>query len=151
MIDGVGVRPLRQIMDERGKVMHMLRRDEPWFRSFGEIYFSVVNPGVVKGWHLHKTMWLNYAVVHGRITMALYDERRDSPTRGQVQEIGLGGADYFLVTVPPGIWNGFKGEGSEPSIVANCASEPHDPGEISRMDPFKNEIPYHWGGAVRGG
>lgn len=151
MIDGVAVRPLRQIPDARGKVMHMLRRDDPWFRSFGEIYFSVVNPGVVKGWHLHKRMWLNYAVVYGRITMALYDARQDSPTRHELQEIPLGGDDYSLVTVPPGVWNGFKGESPEPAVVANCATEPHDPEEIVRMDPFKNEIPYRWGGAGRGG
>jgi len=144
MIDGVEVHPLRQIPDERGKVMHMLRRDDPWFREFGEIYFSVVFPGAIKAWHLHRRMTLNYAVPSGRIKLVLYDERDGSPTRGALQEIFTGEDVYALVVVPPGIWNGFKGLGIGPAIVANCATIPHDPDEIVRMDPFSERIPYRW-------
>ncbi len=145
MIDGVEVRPLRQILDERGKIMHMLRREDPWFLQFGEIYFSVVYPGVVKGWHLHKLMTLNYAVVSGTIKLVLYDDREGSPTRSQLQELFLGPDNYQLVTIPPLVWNGFKGVGSHVAIVANCATLPHDPEEIVRMDPFDNPVPYDWG------
>ena len=81
MIDGVAIRPLRRIPDERGAVFHMLRRDDAWFTQFGEMYFSLVYPGAVKGWHLHKRMTLNYAVPSGRIKLVLYDDRDDSPTR----------------------------------------------------------------------
>ena len=144
MIQGVSIHPLRQILDERGKVMHMLRRDEPWFERFGEIYFSVVNPGSVKAWHLHKKMTLNYAVVHGDIRLVLYDDRTGSPTRGRVQEISTGEGQYALITVPPRVWNGFKGVSAAPSIVANCATLPHDPKEIVRVDPFSKDIPYDW-------
>lgn len=144
MIEGVSVHPLRQITDERGKVMHMLRRDDPWFEKFGEIYFSVVYPGVIKGWHLHKIMVLNYAVVSGAIKLVLYDNRQASPSKGEVQEIFTGEEKYSLITIPPNVWNGFKGIGVRPAIVANCATEPHDPAEIVRLDPFSKEIPYDW-------
>ncbi len=144
MIDGVVITPLRQFADERGKVMHMLRNDSPVFDSFGEIYFSTVFPGAIKGWHIHKKMVLNYAVPHGRIKMVLYDDRADSPTRGELQEIYLGAENYNLVTVPKMVWNGFKGIGTEAAIVANCATIPHDPDEIERMDPFDPSIPYDW-------
>ena len=144
MIKGVEIHPLKQIPDERGKVMHMLRRDDPWFGEFGEIYFSVVFPGAIKAWHLHKRMTLNYAVPSGRIKLVLYDDREDSPTRGELQEIFTGEDAYALVTVPPGVWNGFKGVGTAPAIVANCASIPHEPDEIARMDPFTDRIPYRW-------
>lgn len=144
MIQGVDFHPLKQIPDERGRVMQMLRRDDPWFERFGEIYFSVVYPGVVKGWHLHKVMTLNYAVIVGRIKLVLYDEREDSPTRGKLQEIFAGEDNYCLITVPPNVWNGFKGLGVEPAIVANCATEPYDPSEIVRSDPFSDRIPYDW-------
>lgn len=144
MIEGVRVIPLRQIPDERGKIMHMLRCDEPHFQKFGEIYFSVVNPGVVKGWHLHKKMVLNYAVVSGMIKLALFDDRRGSATRGRVQEIFAGEDNYCLVRIPAMVWNGFKGIGRRPAIVANCATIPHDPGEIVRLDPLRNDIPYSW-------
>ena len=144
MIVGVEVRPLRQISDERGKVMHMLRRDDPWFREFGEIYFSVVYPGVVKGWHLHRRMTLNYAVIDGMIKLVLYDDREGSPSRGKVQEIFTGEGSYALITIPPGVWNGFKGIGIKPAIVANCATEPHSPDEIVRREPIDGSIPYSW-------
>jgi dTDP-4-dehydrorhamnose 3,5-epimerase len=143
-IDGVVVKRLNQINDERGKIMHMLRCDDPLFESFGEIYFSVVYPGVIKGWHLHSKMTLNYACVSGMIKLVLFDERAASPTKGMLQEVFLGETEYNLVRIPFGVWNGFKGVGIAPSIVANLASHAHDPAEISRMDPLSNHIPYDW-------
>jgi dTDP-4-dehydrorhamnose 3,5-epimerase len=145
VIDGVLMHRLERIRDERGEVLHMLRRDDPHFERFGEIYFSVVNPRVVKGWHLHQAMTLNYAVPWGEIRLVLYDARPASPTRGGIQEIHLGASDYQLVRVPPGVWNGFLGLGDRPSLVANCASDPHDPAEIVRKDPRTADIPYDWG------
>jgi dTDP-4-dehydrorhamnose 3,5-epimerase len=144
MIEGVVVSPRRQIVDERGKVMHMLRCDDPEFEQFGEVYFSVVFPGVVKGWHLHTRMTLNYAVVSGLINLVLYDNREGSATQGQVDELFVGETNYVLVKVPAGVWNAFKGLGTSPSIVANCATLPHDPEEIQRIDPTDPRIPYDW-------
>jgi dTDP-4-dehydrorhamnose 3,5-epimerase len=144
MIEGVAVRPLRRIPDERGTIMHMLRADDPHFERFGEIYFSTVYPGIVKGWHRHRRMTLNYAVVSGTIKLVLYDDREGSPTRSALMELFVGGDHYALVTVPPLVWNGFKGVGVAPAIVANCATEPHDPAEIERLDPLSPRIPYRW-------
>ena len=143
-IHDVKVTPLRRIPDERGAVFHMLREDSPVFERFGEIYFSTVYPGVVKGWHLHKRMTLNYAVPSGMIKLVCYDDREDSPSRGAVQELHVGELNYALVTIPPLVWNGFKGEGVTPALVANCATIAHDPDEIERLDPFENDIPYDW-------
>jgi dTDP-4-dehydrorhamnose 3,5-epimerase len=143
MIDGV-VHPLRQIADERGKVMHMLRAEDPHFAGFGEIYFSTVWPGAIKGWHLHQRMVLNYAVPCGRIKLVLYDDREGSKSRGQLMELFVGEDQYVLVQVPALVWNGFKGIGTGPALVANCASIAHDPGEIVRRDPFDKSIPYDW-------
>lgn len=145
MIDGVLITALRQIPDERGKIMHMLRSDAPHFDRFGEIYFSAVHPGAIKAWHIHKEMTLNYAVIHGKIKMVLYDDRKDSPTLGKLMEIFPGPDNYCLITVPPLVWNGFKGVGDVTAIVANCATHPHHPDEIERLDPFTSRIPYDWG------
>jgi dTDP-4-dehydrorhamnose 3,5-epimerase len=144
MIDGVVITPLRQIFDERGKVMHMLRKDSPAFKEFGEIYFSCTNPGAIKAWHQHKEMTLNYAVIYGEIKCVLYDDRLHSKTRGCVEEYFFSPENYCLITVPPLIWNGFKGIGTKVSIVANCATIPHDPNEINRLAPLDPSIPYNW-------
>jgi dTDP-4-dehydrorhamnose 3,5-epimerase len=143
-IEGVEVVPLRRIPDERGTIMHMLRRDDPHFVEFGEIYFTTVYMDVVKGWHQHRDMTLNYACVNGRIKLVLYDDREGSSTRGALLELFLGPDDYSLVVIPPGIWNGMKGMSEPPALVANCATHPHDPSRTSRLDPFDNHIPYDW-------
>jgi dTDP-4-dehydrorhamnose 3,5-epimerase len=144
MIEGVKVKPLRKICDERGMVMHMLRRDDPDFEAFGEIYFSCVYPNAIKAWHLHKQMTLNYAVIQGMIKYVLYDDRADSSTKGELMELFIGEDNYVLVKVPPYVWNGFKGIGTKMAIVANCATLPHDPDEIIRKSPVSKEIPYSW-------
>ncbi len=144
MIKGVEVVPLKQIADERGKIMHMLRNDAKHFEKFGEIYFSQIYPHVIKGWHLHKKMVLNYTVVTGMIKLVLFDDRKGSPTKGEIMELFIGEDNYCMVKIPAGVWNGFKGIGVKPAIVANCASIPHDPDEIIRLDPFSKKIPYNW-------
>lgn len=145
MIEGVVVKPLKKIPDERGAIYHMLRADDPIFEQFGEIYFSLVYPGVIKGWHIHKQMTLNYAVIQGMIKLVLYDDRKNSSTKGELMELFIGKEKYHLVKIPPLVWNGFKGMGTEVAIVANCATLPHDPNELERIDPFTDKIPYDWG------
>jgi dTDP-4-dehydrorhamnose 3,5-epimerase len=145
MIEGVIIKKLTKISDERGSIMHMMRSDDKEFQKFGEIYFSSVYPGVVKGWHLHTKMVLNYAVVFGMIKLVLYDNREKSSTKGELMEIFIGTDNYCLVSIPYGVWNGFKGIGTETAIVANCSTLAHDKKEIKRMDPFNNEIiSYNW-------
>ncbi len=144
MIEGVRVTPLKQFFDERGKVMHMLRADDPHFQCFGEIYFSCTYPGAVKAWHQHKRMTLNYAVISGSVKCVLYDDRPESSTRGVLEEYFMSPEHYFLLSVPPMIWNGWKGIGTTPSIVANCATMAHDPDEITRIPPDDSSIPYDW-------
>ncbi len=144
MIDGVQIVPLLQIPDERGKVMRMMRRTDSFFEEFGEVYFSLVFPGVIKGWHLHRRMTLNYAVPYGRIKLVLYDDRPNSKTHGEIQEIFLGQDNHSLVHIPPFVWNGVKGYGTTEAIICNCATIVHDPDEIERLDPFDPKIPYDW-------
>lgn len=145
MIKDVIIKPLKKIPDERGVIYHMLKSSDPEFNKFGEIYFSSVYPGVVKGWHLHTIMDLNYAVIIGNIKLVLFDNRDDSETRGELMEIFIGETNYSLVHVPHGVWNGFKGIGDRTAVVANCSTLPHDPHEIKRMDPFSNGIiEYNW-------
>jgi len=144
MIEGVKVIPLRQIVDERGKVMHMLKSTDPHFTGFGEIYFSCAWPGAIKAWHVHQSMTVNNAVISGSAKLVLYDMRDGSLTKGELQEIFLGDDNYCLVQIPPGIANGYKAYGDKPVILANCPTEPHDPDELVRIDPASSEIPYDW-------
>jgi dTDP-4-dehydrorhamnose 3,5-epimerase len=144
MIEGVKIIPLSRIPDERGTIFHMLKCTDPHFRQFGEIYFSTIYPGVIKGWHKHREMTLNYACMEGRIKLVLYDDRNASPSKGDLMEIFLGPDNYSLVVIPPEVWNGFKGMSDPYAIVANCCTHPHDPRRSERMEPFSDRIPYTW-------
>jgi dTDP-4-dehydrorhamnose 3,5-epimerase len=142
MIEGVHVLPLRRIADERGTIFHMMRKTDAHFHQFGEIYFSSVYEGAIKGWHKHAEMTLNYACVSGRVKCVLYDDREDSLTKGNLTEVYLGPDSYHLLIIPPFVWNGFKG--MTDAIVANCCSHAHDPKRSQRLDPFSTEIGYDW-------
>jgi dTDP-4-dehydrorhamnose 3,5-epimerase len=143
-IEGVEIVPLRRIPDERGTIFHMLRSTDSHFVQFGEIYFSTIYKGVVKGWHKHREMTLNYACIFGRIKLVLYDDREGSSTRGSAVEVFLGPDDYSLVVIPPDVWSGFNGMSDPFAVVANCCTHPHDPSRTTRVDPFENDLPYEW-------
>ena len=149
MIEGVVVKKLARIPDERGCIYHMLKQTDEIFEKFGEIYFSSIYPNAIKGWHLHKRMTLNYVTIIGMIKLVLYDNRENSPTKGNLMEIFMGDQNYLLVKIPPGIWNGFKGISKKETLIANCSTHPHDPNEIpsemERLDPFSDQIVYDWG------
>jgi len=145
MIDGVVIKKLAQFHDERGKVMRLLDSSSENFAAINEVYFSCIYANAIKGWHRHKMMTLNYASIFGSVKCVLFDDRDNSPTKGVIQEIFLSPENYCLISVPPKIWNGFKGLGTDMSTVVNCTSMIHKDDEVDKKDPFDNDIPYDWG------
>lgn len=146
MIDGVVIKELKQIPDERGYLCEMMRDDDPFFEKFGQCYVSATYPGVVKGWHYHVHQVDHFVCVKGMIKLALYDGRENSPSKGEVQEIFLGELKPILVRVPNGVYHGWKCLGEEMSLVINTPNRHYDyknPDEI-RCDPHDNDIPYDW-------
>ena len=144
MIEGVKISELKVISDKRGKIMHMMRTDSPVFKKFGEIYFSTIYKNIIKGWHLHLTSTLNYACIKGKVKLVLFDDRKNSKSKNQYQEIILTPEKYFLVTIPPNIWNGFKGLNKGYSIIANCLNLPHNEKEMVREDHNSSKFKYNW-------
>ena len=146
MIDGVQIKKLKVIPDERGYLMEMLRCDDDFFQKFGQVYLTVAYPGVVKGWHYHKIQTDHFVCVKGMLKVVLYDDRDGSRTRGEVNEFFLGEHNPILLVIPNGVLHGMKGVGSEPAYLINVPTEPykyHEPDEY-RVDPHDNDIPYDW-------
>ncbi|MBI2164997.1 MAG: dTDP-4-dehydrorhamnose 3,5-epimerase family protein [Chloroflexi bacterium] len=145
-IEGVHVKQLRWITDERGKLAEVFRCDDPFFQKFGQVYITTCYPGIVKGWHYHKVQTDNIAVVKGMAKLVLYDPREDSPTKGEVNEFSMGEDNPLLVSIPPLVLHGSKGYGTEPAFMLNCPTEPyrHDDPDEYRVDPFDPQVPYDW-------
>lgn len=145
LISGVTFTELRQISDERGALLHMLRCDAPEFVCFGECYFSEVLPGAIKAWKRHRIQTQNLAVPVGRIRVVIYDDREESITRGQLQELELGRPDAYLrLRIPPRLWYGFACMGDKPALLANCTDLPHEPAESEQCSLNHPTIPYTW-------
>lgn len=145
MIEGVKTITLRQIPDERGAILHMLRSDAPDFTKFGECYFSEVFPNAVKAWKCHRQQSQNLSVPVGRIRLVIYDDRVDSPTRNRLLVAELGRPDrYVRMRIGPGLWYGFKGLGPGPALIVNCPDLPHDPDECDNLPSDSSRIPHRW-------
>ena len=146
MIDGVKVKKLKVVPDDRGRLMEILRRDEELFEQFGQVYVTTAYPGIIKAWHYHKLQSDNFTCVTGKIRLALYDSRKDSPTYREVNEFVLSFEEPILVHIPPFIYHGFKCVDKKESIIINTVTEPYNkqnPDEY-RLDAFENDINYDW-------
>jgi dTDP-4-dehydrorhamnose 3,5-epimerase len=147
MIEGVKVEDLRVIPDDRGCLMEMLRSDSPDFQKFGQVYMTVVYPGVVKAWHYHKKQTDNFVCVSGMAKVALHDAREGSPTKGETNTFVIGWQRQRRLTIPAGVYHGFAAVGTRPASIINIPTELYDyehPDEFRRPwdDP---EIGYDWG------
>jgi dTDP-4-dehydrorhamnose 3,5-epimerase len=146
LIDGVQVKQLKVLPDERGRLMEMLRADDKLFIKFGQVYMTTVYPGVVKAWHYHKKQHDSFVVVRGMLKLVLFDNRDNSPTKGLINEFFMGDHHQILVQIPPMVYHGFKGISVDETIVINAPTEVYnyaDPDEF-RIPAHTTDIPYDW-------
>lgn len=144
MIDGLRVLPLKKIDGPKGSLMHLLKASDPHFEKFGEVYISTTLPGQIKDWKFHKVMKQNFAVPAGTMKFVIYDDREDSPTRGQTETIVAGEENYVLIQIPPRLWYTFQATSSQPGLIVNCATHPHEAGEALSLPWDSPQIPYRW-------
>ncbi|MEP0813564.1 MAG: dTDP-4-dehydrorhamnose 3,5-epimerase family protein [bacterium] len=146
LITGVVFKKLKVIPDERGRLMEILRSDDPDFTRFGQVYLTTGYPGVIKAWHYHKRQTDHFCVVHGMMKVALYDSRADSPTFGAINEFFMGEHNPSLLVIPPLVFHGFKTISEHEALLINVPTEAYnyeDPDEF-RVAPRGCDIPYDW-------
>jgi dTDP-4-dehydrorhamnose 3,5-epimerase len=146
MIDGVMVKKLRVIPDDRGRLMEILRSDDEMFEKFGQVYMTTAYPGVVKAWHYHKRQTDNFTCIRGKMRLGLYDAREGSATLGEVGEYIISLDDPMVVRIPPGVYHGFKCISAEEAVVINTVTVPYDPADPDeyRVDEYDNDIDFDW-------
>ena len=125
MIEGVMVRTLNQIHDERGYLMEILRNDDPEFKNnFGQVYVSAVYRGVIKAWHLHHAQTDRVCCISGRIRLGMVDVRSNSSTKGNTEDMVIGDGNPKIITIPYGILHGWKGL-TDTALVINVPDKPY--------------------------
>lgn len=142
-IEGVILTPLDIINVPGGDVLHAMKCSDPGYSGYGEAYFSMIEPGVVKAWKRHREMVLNIVVPVGEIRFVLFDDRDATKSKGCFQTVELSIMNYCRLTVPPMVWFGFQGWGDHSSILLNIASIPHTKDECDRKPV--NDIVFDWG------
>ena len=134
-MEGVTLYPLKHIVVPKGDIYHAMKSTDKGYMGFGEAYFSQIEHGKAKGWKRHNRMTLNLIVLVGAIKFVIFDDRENSITYGQFQEIILSPENnYQRLTVVPGLWMAFYVEGEGVSMLRYIIPEPHDPSEASCMD-----------------
>ena len=130
------ITPLKRIPVEGGDVLHGLKSTEPSFVGFGEVYFSTIEKGKVKGWKRHQLATLNLVVPFGSIKFDFIDN--DGCTLTHI----VGPHSYVRLTIPPLLWFRFKGMVSPYSLLMNVSNLPHDPEEVDCVDI--NHFDFNW-------
>ncbi len=145
-IEGVSIKPLIRHVDDRGFLMEVLRNDEELYAGFGQAYIGACFAGVVKAWHAHEKQTDHFCVIRGNAKIGMYDDRPDSPTRGETMSVVAGELNPVMVRIPPRVWHGFKPVDGQTAWVLNIPSEPYNPEHPDelRRDPFDPDIPFHW-------
>ncbi|HHS13938.1 MAG TPA: dTDP-4-dehydrorhamnose 3,5-epimerase [bacterium] len=146
MIDGVEVKPLRVIPDERGHLMEILRCDDDIFEKFGQVYMTTTYPGVIKAWHFHRHQDDNVTAIKGMLKLVLFDDRDGSRTRGELNEFFIGDRQPQLVHIPRGVYHGWKCISQDEAYVINCVTEPYryESPDEHRLSYNSEKIPYDW-------
>ena len=137
-LDKIKITKLSEIETNNGNVMHIIKRNDETFKSFGEAYFSWIKKNTIKGWKKHKKMTMNLVVPVGTVKFVFFD-----PNLLFSKEITIGEDFYSRITVPPNLWFGFKGIGKNYNLVMNIASILHNPEEVDKLDLKK--LNYNWG------
>jgi dTDP-4-dehydrorhamnose 3,5-epimerase len=144
-IEGVVAKKLVTHPDERGFFRELIRVNDPFFtEGFAQLSHSLMHPGVVKAWHLHKSQVDWWYVPVGVLKVALYDTRPESPTQGVLQELFMGGEHgYSVLKIPPGVAHGCKAIGGAAHLiyVTSMVYNTEEELRIAHDDP---EIGYDW-------
>ncbi len=148
LIHDVAVKELQVNVDERGSLTELWRDDWELFNERPVMsYVSSTYPGVVRAWHRHTRGQIDHFVVpHGHIKIGIYDDRKDSPTRGEIDTFVIGTDQMCVVRVPGDCWHGFKAIGDKRATLLNFPTnlyEYDDPDE-ERLPYDTDQIPFDW-------
>ncbi len=143
MIEGVKIKRLQVLSDNRGRLMEIFRVSETNIQP-QQVYLTTAYEGVMKdkeSFHMHKNQTDNMSCIRGKIKLVLVDTREDSRTKDEINEFEIGEENFCLVTIPPKVVHAFKSLHGE-AYVINCIDHEYN-SENSDEFRVKNEY-YDW-------
>ena len=125
MLQGIKIRQIRRLSDERGFFTEVMRKD--WKELFGEdtiaqANFSFTYPDVIRAWHRHVRGQVDYFLaLRGLIKICAFDDNT-----GEVNEVISSALDLQVVRMPGHYWHGFKAIGDEPAMLLYFTTNLYD-------------------------
>jgi len=137
LIHGVTFKNIEPQIDDRGMVCEMFDTRWTWHKDpLVFSYFFTIRPGVIKGWGIHKKHEDRYFVVSGEMEVVLYDDRKNSPTKGMVSKIYLTEHKRRLMNIPIGVWHADRNIGTKDVVIVNFPTICYN-----HKDPDKFRLP----------
>ena len=130
-INGLKKINIKIFKNKKGDLIKYLSSKDRFFKKFGEIYFSEIKKGQVKGWNLHKRYKCHLAVISGSVTFNFVDNRKKSKTYLKKDKVILSKKKYGILIVPPNVWVNFTTK-NKISLVVNALNYPHLDSEIKK-------------------
>jgi dTDP-4-dehydrorhamnose 3,5-epimerase len=123
VIHDVNIEELTINTDERGHLTEIWRTDWDFYAGDDRpvmSYFSETYPGVIRAWHRHHRGQIDHFIApRGCAKVGIYDDRENSPTRGELDTYIIGDGNMNALRVPGDCWHGFKAIGDERLLLVN--------------------------------
>ena len=135
----IGIKKIstKHFKNAKGDLLKFVSKKNPYFKSFGEIYFNEINHKKKKGWIKHKKSQCIFSVAYGEISFKFIDDRKSSRTFGKEENITLNKSKHSVLVVPPGIWFSFTSS-KKKSVLVNLINNIHSDKEILKSKKIKN-------------
>jgi dTDP-4-dehydrorhamnose 3,5-epimerase len=147
VIDGVVLERLHLHADHRGSLTEVVDVDRPfWDQPVVYAYEFTIRPNRIKGWGMHDLQTDRYVITNGKVRVALFDGREDSPTCGRTAQFFFTDATPGLLRIPPGVWHADQNWGEVDARIINFPTHAYNPDapDKHRIDPHSGAIPFDW-------
>lgn len=147
IIDGVSVREIANVLKLDGHLVEVFRRS--WFPDaapIDQVFQVTLNPGAISAWHAHESTTDHLFISAGTVRVVLFDNREDSPTRGEINEFRFGAIRPAVIVVPPRIWHGLQCVSTSAATILNLVDKAYDYEDPDhwRVPPDSAAIPFRF-------
>ena len=161
LVHDVVIKPLKVFSDPRGSLAEVLKTtwEDVYNQTtlpFSQSYVSWTNFNVARDeelFHYHPNGQQDrFVILQGRAVVVVYDDRKDSPTKGVLNLFVMEGLkkpnNCYMLVVPPHTLHGFLAADEKGTLLINFPSHLYNPKNEWRIKfderPFTNGDVFSW-------